>query len=247
MFIAYSRFQFGAARVLWGEYSWDINASAVPTSSFMIALPFFPSPYPSRGTRKDILRDTVRACFMDQTVGNGGFERIRGYSFPSVSFPSFLFIEIATSVLISVILVSRVVVNDPVGAQWWYRRWWEVLCVSARGWCPQEREEEYGGKERERERERGERLPCTRDFQFITTDLPRQFDAAPTLDERRHMSIAAAENAGWVSLRSICLGHNYHLSRESTRRPNRIKSVSLGTMAGHNFLVNESTGRVVKA
>lgn len=48
------------------------------------------------------------------------------------------------------------------------------------------------GKEKERE----ERLSCTRDFQFITTDLPRQFDAAPTLDERRHMSIAAAENAG---------------------------------------------------
>lgn len=65
--------------------------------------------------------------------------------------------------------------------------------VGARGWCPQERREEYGGK---RERERGERLSCTRDFQFITTDLPRQFDAAPTLDERRHMSIAAAENAG---------------------------------------------------
>lgn len=66
--------------------------------------------------------------------------------------------------------------------------------VGARGWCLQERSEEYG--KRERERERGERLSCTRDFQFITTDLPRQFDAAPTLDERRHMSIAAAENAG---------------------------------------------------
>lgn len=50
--------------------------------------------------------------------------------------------------------------------------------------------------EEKREREREERLSCTRDFQFITTDLPRQFDAAPTLDERRHMSIAAAENAG---------------------------------------------------
>lgn len=49
---------------------------------------------------------------------------------------------------------------------------------------------------KEKERERGKHLSCTRDFQFITTDLPRQFDAAPTLDERRHMSIAAAENAG---------------------------------------------------
>lgn len=49
------------------------------------------------------------------------------------------------------------------------------------------------------QRAKGEPIfSCTRDSQFITTDLPRQFDAAPTLDERRHMSIAAAENAGWV-------------------------------------------------
>jgi len=143
-------------------------------------------------------------------------------------------------VLISVILVSRVVVNDPVGAQWWYRRCGEKFCVLVHEGGARKGERRGIRRERKREREREERLPCTRDFQFITTDLPRQFDAAPTLDERRHMSIAAAENAGWVSLRSICLGHNYHLSRESTRRPNRIKSVSLGTMAGHNFLVNET-------
>lgn len=52
-------------------------------------------------------------------------------------------------------------------------------------------------EKKKKKRERGEYIsPCTRDSQFITTDLPRQFDAAPTLDERRHMSIAAAENAG---------------------------------------------------
>lgn len=162
---------------------------------------------------------------MDQVVRKGGFERIRGYSFPSISFPSLLCIWIATE-----------------RACWflwyWCRAWWLTTLLSLDGdidsvvvrsfcWCVRvvSHKKEEKEKERKREREGEEHLSCTRDFQFITTDLPRQFDAAPTLDERRHMSIAATENAGWVSQRSIYLSHNYHLSRESMRRPNKINKL----------------------
>lgn len=38
---------------------------------------------------------------------------------------------------------------------------------------------------------------------YIITDHPQLFHATPTLDERRHMSIAAAENAGWVLIYQV--------------------------------------------
>lgn len=55
------------------------------------------------------------------------------------------------SVLISVILVSRVVVNDPVVAQWWYRRCSGEFCWCARVVPTRERNTE-GKREGERER-----------------------------------------------------------------------------------------------